>query len=173
MPADRPVDRAFTDHDAFERDDDGYVVTSTPFDATARATAVDDQVRLYVTVIVPTLPAVVEDQQVGEAVADGWYETFELRLADAYDVIHGDPRTDPPAVSRDPADAEIHIQFSIATDTPDQGVDDAVALVDFVEGTYVQGVIPGYEYGDPVRSLIRRARQAGGDSPAESEDIPF
>jgi len=46
-----------------------------------------------------------------------------------------------------------------------RGVDDAGALIDFVEGTYVQGVIPGYEYTAPVSDLLSAARQQGGGGP--------
>ena len=38
-------------------------------------------------------------------------------------------------------------------------------MIDFVEGTYVQGVIPGYEYTEPVSDLLSAARQQGGGGP--------
>jgi len=38
-------------------------------------------------------------------------------------------------------------------------------VIDFVEGTYVQGIIPGYEYTGVVDELISAARQQGGGSP--------
>ncbi|MFB6305150.1 MAG: DUF5813 family protein, partial [Haloferacaceae archaeon] len=31
-----------------------------------------------------------------------------------------------------------------------------------VEGTYVQGIIPGYEYTEPVASVLSEARRAAG-----------
>ena len=52
-----------------------------------------------------------------------------------------------------------------------RAVEDAAALVEYVEGTYVQGVIPGYEYGDPVAGLLDRARGAAeGRSEGANDD---
>ncbi len=42
-----------------------------------------------------------------------------------------------------------------------RGVDDAGALINFVEGTYAQGIIPGYEYTEPATRLIENARRTG------------
>ena len=39
---------------------------------------------------------------------------------------------------------------------------DAVATVEYVEGTYVEGIIPGYEYTEPVTVLVQRAADAAG-----------
>jgi len=54
------------------------------------------------------------------------------------------------------------VEFAFTDINERRGVDDAAALVNYVEGTYVQGLIPGYEYVDPVAGLVDRARQAGG-----------
>jgi hypothetical protein len=43
-----------------------------------------------------------------------------------------------------------------------RGVDDAAAFINYVEGTYVQGIIPGYDYREPVARLLDRARQDAG-----------
>lgn len=40
--------------------------------------------------------------------------------------------------------------------------DDAGAVIDYVEGTFVEGIIPGYDYGEPVTSLIQNAKDAAG-----------
>jgi len=177
MTDDRPVDRAFAEHDAFERAEEEsgvegteQVVTTTPFDAGATARSREDGWWFRVVAVVPTLDAAVAGETVGPAVSDGWYETLSLRLEDAYDVLRADGETDPPALTRDTDDGEIAVEFVFEAADPRRGVDDAAALVDFVEGTYVQGVIPGYEYGDPVRSLVRRARRAGGDPTVGSDE---
>lgn len=153
------VDRAFADHDGFESGESGHESTATPFEAVADAERVDGEWRFRVVVTVPTIRAAVEGE-VGDAVADGWYETLELRLEDAYDLVRAD-RTDPPEVERDPDAGAVHATFGFGTDDLRQGVDDAAAVVDYVEGTYVQGVIPGYDYGDPVEGLLSRARRTG------------
>jgi len=185
MTEDDRVARAFADHDAFEaggsgaritssiddQDDEdgsnsletgtrGYESTSTPFEAVADAEAVDGEWRFKMVVTVPTIGSAVEGEAVGDAVADGWYETFELRLEDAYDLVRAG-RTDPPIVERDEPAGTVHATFGFATDDLRQGVDDAAAVVDYVEGTYVQGVIPGYDYGDPVARLLADARRTG------------
>jgi len=169
MEDDRPVDRAFADHDAFESGDGGHVAISTPFEAEAGADQRANGWRVRIRVTVPTLNAAVESEEVGDAVANGWFETLSLRLEDAYDVLRSDGVTDPPTIERDEDAGEIRVQFAFETTDPRRGVDDAAAIVDFVEGTYVQGVIPGYEYGGPVSHLVRRARRTGGDPTTEPE----
>ncbi|PSQ16566.1 hypothetical protein BRD00_10425 [Halobacteriales archaeon QS_8_69_26] len=154
------VVRAFADHDAFEAVESGYRSTATPFEAVADAEAVEGEWRFRVVVTVPTIGAVVEGEEVGDVVADGWYETFELRLEDAYDLVRAD-RTDDPVVERDPDAGAVHATFGFGIDDLRQGVDDAAAVIDYVEGTYVQGVIPGYDYGDPVAGLLAEARRTG------------
>ena len=58
-------------------------------------------------------------------------------------------------------DDEIAIEFELTEINERRGVDDAGALIDFVEGTYVQGVIPGYEYTEPLDGLLSAARRQG------------
>lgn len=152
---------AFEGHDSFERRNDGFDATTTPFEVHASA---DDR-QFEVTVRVPTLPAVVEGE-VGDAVAHGWFDTLERRMADAYDVTQaadGDV-----SVARDRDAGVVRVDFSFSA-PPRQGVDDAAALVDYVEGTYVQGVIPGYDYRDPVAGLLSDARQRAGAAPSDED----
>jgi ATP phosphoribosyltransferase len=65
----------------------------------------------------------------------------------------------------DTVDPDVTILYARATDIPeyvsDGAADIAKAFVEYVEGTYVEGVIPGYEYADPVAGLRQRARQTG------------
>ncbi|MFW5938219.1 MAG: DUF5813 family protein, partial [Halanaeroarchaeum sp.] len=37
--------------------------------------------------------------------------------------------------------------------------DDVVAVVSFVEGTLMQGIIPGYDYEERIQRLRERARE--------------
>jgi hypothetical protein len=156
---------AFTGHDAFDQRDDAFEYVKTPFDATVTIEAADDagddSYRVVVTVRVPTLDAVVAGETVADVVEDGWYETFERRIADAFDVARSDG--DPPAVERETDTDDVVVEFTFETGTVRRAVEDAAALVEFVEGTYVQGTVPGYEYGDPVAGLLDRARQAAQD----------
>ncbi|WP_318568338.1 DUF5813 family protein [Salinigranum marinum] len=154
------VRRAFADHDGFEAvAADEYASTASPFDARVTVDGVDNgHVSFAVETRVPTLSAVVEDE-VADVVEEGWYETFELRASDAAGVTRGDHALEP-AVRRAGEEVVVVVEY---TDIDERrGVDDAAALVTFVEGTFVQGVIPGYDYTEPVTSLMSSARDAGG-----------
>lgn len=152
--------RAFGDTDAFEPTPEGtYRQTTTAFDAEVTASVGEDgETRFSVTTRVPLLSRVVEGD-VAPVVEDGWYETFALRVEDIGDVTVGDHDLDP-AVDREGGEAVASVAFSDID--PARGVADAKAFVDYVEGTYVQGVIPGYEYTDPVAGLVAEGRRAAG-----------
>ena len=154
------VRRAFADHSGFEAETvDEYVSTATPFDAQVAVESADGgRLRFDVEVRVPTLSAVV-DGDVADVVEEGWTETFELRIADISGVTRADHDVEP-AVTR--AGDELVVTVDYTEINERRGVDDAAALVTFVEGTYVQGVIPGYDYTEPVASLMSSARSAGG-----------
>ncbi|WP_096389980.1 DUF5813 family protein [Halopenitus persicus] len=112
-----------------------------------------------VVVTVPTLSAVT-DEHVAEVVENGWFETFELRVADVSGVTKRSRDLDP-SVRR--AGSEIVVTATITDANARLGVADAAAFIDFVEGTYVQGIIPGYDYAEPVTSIRSKARQHGND----------
>jgi hypothetical protein len=153
--------RAFRSHDSLdEPDTDGTVrVTSTPFDATVAATDdTDGRIEFTVTVRVPTL-STVTDGEVAEVVEDGWADTFRRRVENIGAVTAGDQDLTP-QVDRD--GEELVVTACLSDLDHDRGANDAVAVVDYAEGTYVQGVIPGYDYTAPVAGLIDAARAAGG-----------
>jgi len=153
------VARAFRDHDSFDRVDEGrFETTTTTFDAIVEATERDGRIEYVVRVRAPSLSAAVESD-VAAVVEEGWLETFELRVADADGAVRGEHDIDPAV---DLTADEIVVTFTFTDINERRGVDDAAALVNYVEGTYVQGLIPGYEYVDPVAGLVDRARQAGG-----------
>jgi hypothetical protein len=84
--------------------------------------------------------------------------------------------TGPVVVERD--DDTVRVELEFTARNASQGVDDAKALIDFVEGTYIQGVVPGYDYGDPVAKLLSQARQRGeraadGDGGGERGGTPL
>jgi len=172
------VANAVGDHRAFEATGElRFNSTTTTFDAAVDATVTDDGVSFAVTVTVPMLSAVTDDD-LAPIVEDGWYETFERRVTDLgaifrtgrYETferrvtdlgaIFRTGRELTPGVSRD--EGEAVVTATLTDRNIDRGVDDAAALIDFVEGTYVQGVIPGYTYTDPVAGLLEQARAAGG-----------
>ncbi|RDI72262.1 DUF5813 family protein [Halopelagius longus] len=153
------VRRAFDDHGSFEQvDDRTFESTATAFDGTVRVSEDGAEITFEVEVRVPMLDAVVEDD-VAEVVEDGWYETFALRAEDIGGVTKAE-RDLSVDVRRDGEEAVVETSFADVNER--RGADDAGAVIDYVEGTYVQGVIPGYEYTDPVSSLIDRASEAAG-----------
>ena len=156
------VERAFDRHDAFERDGDAYVVGTTAFEG--RVTAVettDDHVAYTVTVRVPTLDAATADG-VGEAVEEGWYDTLRRRLEDAPKATRADVELATYDTERD--GEEVYVTYGFEWDGPGRAADVAKTLVEYVEGTYVEGVIPGYEYEPPVADLLDSASQGDGTS---------
>jgi len=155
------VRRAFADHSAFEQVDDArFESTATTFDGTVEADHVDGRIQFEIEVRVPLLNAVTEDE-VAAVVEDGWYETFELRVGDIGGVFRTE-RDLEPRVTRDFETIVVEAEFEDINER--RGVDDAGAVINYIEGTFVQGIIPGYEYTEPVSSIINRARQNAGGS---------
>ncbi|SDY51949.1 DUF5813 family protein [Halopenitus persicus] len=186
-----PIRRAFEAEGSFERIDgstwnytttafDGRVTVDRSVDGGAGTDGVDaetdagaaddvadtetettvaetDPTTFEVVVTVPTLSAVT-DEHVADVVEDGWFETFELRVADVSGVTKRSREFDP-SVRR--AGSEIVVTATITDVNARRGVADAAAFIDFVEGTYVQGIIPGYDYTEPVTEILSKARQQG------------
>lgn len=176
------LERELERHEAFDRAaDDAYALTTTVFDAVvtgapvaeASETADDleetnetDAVRIVARVTVPSLEAAVTGETVAPVVAEGWLETFERRLADVFDVARTASDAEP-TVEADGETVRVTLEY-VARDA-EQGVADAKALVEYVEGTYAQGLVPGYEYDGPAARLLENARergQRGGDGGA-------
>ncbi|RLM88895.1 hypothetical protein D3D02_10240 [Halobellus sp. Atlit-38R] len=151
--------RAAEQHDSFERLDDGrYAVTTTAFDGEVVIDSDGGAAVFAITVRVPMLDAVTEDH-VAPVVEDGWFDTLALRLEDVDGAFRG---TDDPdvTVERDGEHAVLNVEL---TDLDaNRAAADAVAAVEYVEGTYVEGIIPGYDYTEPVTHLIQRAASTGG-----------
>jgi len=153
------AERAFRRHDSFERTEEAsYEHVTTAFDAAVTPVAADGAVRFELTMTVPTLDAVTDDD-VAPVVEDGWYETFALRVEDVGGVT-ATGRDLSPSVSRD-GDAVV-VEMAFDDLDANRGVDDAHALVNFVEGTYVQGIVPGSDYRAPVTEILSRAQDAAG-----------
>ncbi|GGN07162.1 DUF5813 family protein [Halarchaeum nitratireducens] len=149
--SDGDIRAAFAAHPTFEDAGDGaYAPTTNDWDATV---VVEDGA-VTVTVRVPTLSAsVTEREDVAPVVEDGWFETLALRLDDATNVTRAEARGDP-TVERDDGD----VVFEATIDArPENAGDDALAVVNYVEGTWFEGIIPGYDYREGVQDLRDRA----------------
>ncbi|WP_134669770.1 DUF5813 family protein [Halorussus marinus] len=158
---DDSAERAFRRHPDFEPTDGGaFAVTSTPFENTTVA----DDGAYRVTVRAPEIDAVVAGETVADVVADGWFETLERRLDDVHAVAETDD-ADPPEIRREGEAVSVVVEF--AREDPAGAPDDAKAIVDYVEGTWVQGIIPGYDYREPAASLLDRATQNYDDEPGD------
>ena len=158
-PVPTPAARALQRHDAVAAADGVFRITSTAFDATVTAAQAGGTIRYEVTVTVPSLEAATGDH-VGEAVAEGWFETFERRLADAPKATRAPLELERLDVERQGLD--VVVTFAFEWDNADRAVDVAKTLVEYVEGTYVEGAIPGYTYEAPVADLLSEA-ETGGD----------
>jgi len=151
---------AFDDHDSFEPTAEGYRVTTTVFDPTVTATDIEGVGHEYtVTVRTPTLGAAVEGEVVGPAVADGWFDTFVRRLEDATQATRAQIELDQHRLVADDGQAVATFVFSYGD--PTRAAEIAKTLVEYVEGTYVEGIVPGYDYREPVADLIQNAKTAG------------
>ncbi|MFW6018360.1 MAG: DUF5813 family protein [Halapricum sp.] len=154
----------FEAHDGYEVTNEYVRVTTTVFDGqvTVEQTTVDWNDRYVVTVEVPTLSAAVEEV-VGPAVEDGWFETLARRLEDAPMATRANLELDEFAVERD--DAGVEVTYAFTNGSESQAADIAKTLVEYVEGTYVEGIVPGYDYRPPVAGLLNQAQSgsARGD----------
>jgi uncharacterized membrane protein YgcG len=160
---DESVERAFREHPDFEETDEGEFETPqktfpgvvTVNDVPGGDDESGDEREYRLEVRTPMLDAVVEGEEVARVVEDGWFETLELRLDDAHTVASADAQ--PPEVERE--GEEVVVTTALETADPDRAAEDALAIVEYVEGTWVQGIIPGYDYREPAASLRERARQ--------------
>ena len=156
------VARELESHDAFAplEDGSGYDLTTTVFETTVTADPAEGKRdgEFRITVFLPTLDAVVADESVAPVVEDGWFETLERRLQDVFGVAHTSTH-DEPVVERGDDEVTVTLEY-VAWDAA-EGVDDAKALIEFVEGTYAQGIIPGYEYRGEAATLLENAQDRG------------
>lgn len=148
---------AFDEHGSLTRQEGNWAVTTTAFDATVTP---DPDGRYTVTVRAPTLQAATTDE-VDEAVAADWLRTFRRRLEDAPAATRRSVELDNRAV--DATDGTVRVSFEFACADPAGAAEVATTLAEFVEGTYVGGVVPGYAYEPPVADLLAAASHGEQD----------
>jgi hypothetical protein len=145
------TDETFEAHPRFDRREAGvYALEGMDFEAWVRI----DEGAIVVVDEVPTLDATVVGETVAPVVQEGWLETFERRVEDVSGVV--DAPVDDPEVHRDGDVIRIETRIAVG-----DGADpaDAIAAANYVEGTWVEGIIPGYEYDDRVSAIRERGRQ--------------
>ena len=151
----------FGSRDTFVAGGDGYVVETTSFDGHVTASEGEKWRTDYeVTVRAPTLQAATADE-VGEAVVDGWFDTLERRLEDAPKATRASVELDEYTVERDGEEVVVTYRFSLGSEG--QAADVAKAFVEYVEGTYVEGIVPGYNYVGVVADLMNSASTGGSE----------
>ena len=154
------AERAFGAHDAFERDGDAFVVTTTAFDGRVTARETDDWAHRYtVTVRTPMLSAVTVEP-VGPDLESGWFDTFERRLEDAPGAVRDRVELAVFDLQQDGSDAVV--TFGFEWGNADRAPDIAKALAEYVEGTYMEGIVPGFEYRDPVDAMLSAGSMGDG-----------
>ena len=153
-----PVREAFAAHDAYKPGADGFALTSITFDAELTVTETDGTVLYSVVVSAPTLDAATADT-VGDAVVADWLRTLRLRAKDAPKATRAAVELDEFTVTQ--TDDEVQIEYQFAWERPTQAANIAKAFAEFAEGTYAEGIVPGYEYEPPVSNLLARASHDG------------
>ena len=136
-------------------------VTSTPFDAEITVAAADAAIEYSAVVRLPTIDRVTTGG-VADVVVDGWADTLRRRVEAIGAITEAGHDLDPTVEWS--GDDRLVARVTFTDLDPHRGANDAVAFTDYVEGVYVQGVIPGYDYEEPVAGLIDSARAAGGSS---------
>lgn len=155
--------RALDAHDAFECDDDGYRLTTTEFDGRLTVEEPAEWAHRYtLTVRAPMLSTAV-DGSVGSDLENGWFDTFSLRLEDAPGGVRDAVDLADFGVRR--ADGTAVVTFSFEWGNAERAPEIAKALGEYVEGTYMEGVIPGFDYREPVASMLSTASQGEGGGP--------
>lgn len=164
--------RAFEAHEAFERaGSESFHLTTTRLGARVTATETADwALRYTVTVRAPMLSRAVVGETVGPAVEDGWFDTYRLRLEDAAGAVRHD--VDLVEYRVEERDGEAVAAFEFEWGNADQAPAIAKAVAEYAEGTYVEGVVPGYEYGPPVSDLLSSARH-DDDGEGSSGPMPL
>ncbi|EMA28791.1 DUF5813 family protein [Haloarcula japonica] len=155
------VAEAFGRHDALVPAGDSYAVETTNFDGRVTATEGEEWRTNYeVTVRAPSLQAATSDE-VGDAVIDGWLETMERRLEDAPKATRTAVELDDYSVVEDGEQVVVTFEYTMGGER--QAADVAKTFVEYVEGTYVEGVIPGYDYVGVVADLLNSASTGGSE----------
>jgi hypothetical protein len=156
------VAEEFESHDAYTVTGEAASVTTTTFEGTVVVAEADVEwaERYVVTVTVPTLSAAASDD-VGSAVESGWLDTFERRLEDAPKATRAS--VDLEAFNVTASDGTVTVTYEFTSGSPATAAGIAKTFVEYVEGTYVEGIVPGYDYQPPVSNLLQQAQSGGSE----------
>jgi len=127
-----------------------FTSKTTTFDAKFEVNIIENGIKCRVEMEVPTIDSIVLEE-VESIVKEGWLETFSLRLED----IGGAVQNELDSVEiklKNEKKVGIIIEFS--SESISRGIGDSKAIVDYIEGTYREGIIPGFKYDKMVADLI-------------------
>ncbi|MFT4881095.1 MAG: hypothetical protein ACI9HI_001096 [Salinirussus sp.] len=151
--------QAFERHDAFEREANGFRLTTSRFGGRVTAVDLGGGVAYTLTVRAPTLETATVNE-VGEAVESGWFDTMRRRLADAPKATRSDVSLSGFDLEED--GDEVVVTFQFEWDGADRAAAIAKTFAEYVEGTYVESVVPGYDYEGVVGDMLQGASQGEG-----------
>lgn len=147
---------AFESHGRFVHDEgEVFDISGLDFEGWVRVGAEE----IVLVQEVPMLDATVVGETVAPVVEDGWFYTFERRVGDVTNVTKVD--LGEPSIDRE--GEKVHIEVRLQAG--DEGPEAVIAAASYIEGTWVEGIIPGYVYDETVQSIRIRARQNAQDQP--------
>lgn len=146
----------FEAHPRFlEREDGTFALQRTDFEAWVRI----GETEVVLVQELPMLDATVTGETVAPVVEEGWFETFERRVEDVTTVVEA--QIEAPEVDREGDVIHVETRIGKTHDAPEV----AVSATTYIEGTWVEGIIPGYDYDEQVQSIRNRARQNAEEGP--------
>ena len=157
-PADVARDALATAPIAVPTEAESFSLEVTVFTISVEPSHVDGLPAFDLRILVPPL-AMVTEESIPTVVEDEWFRTFELRLADIAGATRGHRSLE---VQTDRGPAMIAVDITLADTNLDRALDDITAVAEYVEGTYAEGIIPGYSYTDVARTLRERATGSSG-----------
>lgn len=153
MSANGAARRAFERHETYTEAEEGFIVETTVFDSRVAVADNSAETVYTLTIQTPTLRSAVEED-VGPNLLDGWLETLERRVKDAPEAVHADIELTADVQSHD---GQAIITLRVPFDRPERAPAVLKAMTEYVEGTYVEGVVPGFTYRPPVSKLLTSA----------------
>jgi hypothetical protein len=127
-----------------------FTSKTTVFDAKLEINIIEKGIEFRVEMEVPTIDSIVLEE-VEPIIKEGWLETFSLRLEDIGGAVQN--KFDSVEIElKNEKKVVIIIEFS--SESINRGIGDAKAIVDYIEGTYREGIIPGFKYDKMVADLI-------------------
>jgi len=147
---------AFREQPAFREKRDG-VFSLDGLDFDGQVTVDGDAAHLHLEL--PTIDTAVVGETVASVVAEGWFETFERRVEDVSTAIKG-PVGEPRVESED---GTVHVRIDIEGESIGGSnlAETTRHAANYVEGTWVEGIIPGYDYVSRVQAIRERAMSTG------------